>query len=180
MARLYNRIQKMDEHRLPKVMLNWDFMCNGKGWLSDLKCVAQKMNQEPPSMDHMMYDLEAMAKKALDISRLEWKEEAFTKPKLCTYVKIKDFDNPTCLAKSAMSRCQRSLVAQMLCGILPLEVETVRYQGILREHRYCRVCVTGAVEDEVHASSVLASKITERVYLISCPQLKRRKMITHV
>ncbi len=36
MARLYNRIQKMDEHRLPKVVMNWNFMSHCKGWLSDV------------------------------------------------------------------------------------------------------------------------------------------------
>ena len=68
MARLYNPIQKMDEYRLRKVMLNWDFSSNCKGWLSDLNKVIQKMDMPPPDMDHVMYDLEAMNKKALEIS----------------------------------------------------------------------------------------------------------------
>ena len=120
MARLYNRIHNMDDHRLPKVILNWDFMSRCKGWLSDLKHVATEFNLELPSMTHIMYDLDEMARTAVSKSRLEWKEEAHNKPKLCTFVKVKDFDNPTCLVKSNLSRCQRSLIAQLLCGILPL------------------------------------------------------------
>ena len=72
------------------------------------------------------------------------------KPKLRTYVKVKDFDSPACLVKIGMSRCQRSLTAQLLCGILPLELEVGRYLGTDKRFRYCKVCGTKEVEDEIH------------------------------
>ena len=72
------------------------------------------------------------------------------KPKLRTYVKVKDFDNPACLVKIGMSRCQRSLIAQLLCGILPLKLEVGRYLGTDKRFRYCKVCGTKKVEDEIH------------------------------
>ncbi len=166
MARLYNRIQNMNEDRLPKVVLNWDFLTNLKGWLSDMSSVTAKLNLEPPSMDVTSYDLEGIAKAALDISRLEWKEETKTKPKLRTYVKIKDFGDPTCLVKTSLSRCQRSLTTQLMCGILPLELEVGRYLGVDKRFRYCKVCRLRKVEDELH-------------FLFDCPMLRheRRNML---
>ena len=65
-------------------------------------------------------------------------------------MKIRDFDDEPYLVKTNMTRRQRSLVAKLLCGILPLELETGRYQGVDRKDRVCRVCGTGAVEDEIH------------------------------
>ena len=49
------------------------------------------------------------------------------KPKLRTYVQVKDFDNLTCLVKSNMSRCKMSITAQFLCGILPCELAIGRF-----------------------------------------------------
>ena len=41
-------------------------------------------------------------------------------------------------------------MSKLFCGILPLEVETGRYQGVKRENRLCRVCEREIVEDEIH------------------------------
>ena len=165
---MYNRIQKMEEYRLPKVILNWDFMNNCVGWLSDLCNVMRKFEMAQPTMEHMMYDLEMMMKKGLDVSRQEWREEIAHKPKLRTYAKIKDFESVGCLVKTGMTRYQRSLVAQLLCGILPLELEIGRFLGLDKKFRYCRVCKTGAVENEAH-------------FLFRCPALKEaRKGVLNV
>ena len=52
-----------------------------------------------------------------------------------------------------------------MCGILPLEVEVGRFQGVKRELRLCRVCGKKAVETEYH-------------FLFSCKRLiyTRKKM----
>ena len=58
--------------------------------------------------------------------------EAFEKPKLRTYVGIRDFDAQSVLTKAGLMRHQRSLVAKLMGGILPIELETGRYQGSQR------------------------------------------------
>ena len=62
--------------------------------------------------------------------------------KLDTYVKIKDFTEIGTLVKANLYRSHRSLVARLLCGILPLEVETGRFahNKVEREFRYCKLC----------------------------------------
>ena len=52
------------------------------------------------------------------------------------------------------------LVAKLLCGILLLELETGRYQGVDKKNRVCRVCGTGAVEDEITSSSAAPASET--------------------
>ena len=59
------------------------------------------------------------------------------------------------MAKSNLPRNEQSLVACLFCGILPLEVETGRYKDKdkkkkERKQRFCKVCETDKVEDELH------------------------------
>ena len=82
MARLFNRIQKMDESHLPKVVLYWDFMSRKNCWVSDLTNVMKKLGMVLPDMTLQSYDLEDMRKTAHTIARLEWKDDAFSKLKL--------------------------------------------------------------------------------------------------
>ena len=71
-------------------------------------------------------------------------------PKLDTYVQIKDFTEIAVLVKANLPRTARSLVSRFLCGILPLEVETGRYNDTKRWLRFCKVCGKLQVEDELH------------------------------
>ena len=49
-----------------------------------------------------------------------------------------------------LPKSQRSLCAQIRCGILPLHIETGRYRGLTEEDRLCEYCELGEVEDEIH------------------------------
>ena len=88
----------------------------------------------------------------------EWKIEADLKPKLRTFNKIHDFDSKQILANPTLSRYQRSILTQLKIGILPLRIETDRYQGIAPEERLCRLCALNQTEDEIH-------------FLFTCPTL---------
>ena len=94
----------------------------------------------------------------LEYNRKSWTDEAFQKPKLRTFVQIHDFDSKQLLAKSNITRYQRSLLSQLKFGILPLKIETDRYQGIPAENRICKLCDTNTPEDEIH-------------FLFKCPAL---------
>ena len=49
-----------------------------------------------------------------------------------------------------LNRGQRSLLAQFRSGILPLKIETGRYQNIPPEFRLCIMCDRDVIEDESH------------------------------
>ncbi len=49
-----------------------------------------------------------------------------------------------------MNRKHRSYLAQYWCGILPLEIETGRWQNKPVEEKICKVCESGEVENEFH------------------------------
>ncbi len=56
-----------------------------------------------------------------------------------------------------MSRNNRSIIAQIRIGILPLLIETGRFRNISVENRLCQVCNTQLIEDEIH-------------FLCTCPE----------
>ncbi len=51
---------------------------------------------------------------------------------------------------SFMSLAQRSYLAQLRCGILPLNIETGRWQGTQLDKRIYKVCNSNSVENEEH------------------------------
>ncbi len=49
-----------------------------------------------------------------------------------------------------LPKSQRSLCAQIRCGILPFHIETGRYRGVAEDDRICEYCVLNEVENEIH------------------------------
>ena len=118
----------MDRSKLPRLMLEWDYKVGAKGWLGDLLKVCVESKIPPPTELKYVYDLEPIQERFLWECREEWKAATEKMPKLDTYRDIKDFTEPAVLVKSNLPKNERSLVARLLCGILPLEVETGWYK----------------------------------------------------
>ena len=74
----------------------------------------------------------------LDLLREEWSNTVGYKPKLRNYVKFKQNINVEDYVISNISRYQRSLLAQLRMGILPLNIETGRY---IRKELNERLCL---------------------------------------
>ncbi len=49
-----------------------------------------------------------------------------------------------------MNHRQRSYLAQLRCGILPLHIETGRWYGVKEENRLCKACNNNQIENEYH------------------------------
>ncbi len=47
-------------------------------------------------------------------------------------------------------RKERSTLAQIRFGILPLHIETGRFRGTALEERTCQICNSQSIEDEFH------------------------------
>ncbi len=71
-------------------------------------------------------------------------------PKLRTYVLFKEMYCTEYYVKYCMSRQQRSLIAQLRLGILPIHIETGRFRGTQLDDRICQLYDTQEDEDEIH------------------------------
>ncbi len=160
MFRLYNRICMMSRDRLPRKILEWDYRCGAKGWLKDLLTVCNETNIPPPTELKFIYDMEPIQVKFLRQCREEWKSATEEMTKLDTYREVKDFADIGTLVKANLPRNERSLVARLLCGILPLEIETGRFRDAKRQTRNCKVCLENKIEDEIH-------------FIFTCKSLKK-------
>ena len=130
MLRLFNRINIMDASRLPKLVLVWVTSLELNSWFFEIQQIAASLNLNIHPDSGEIYDLNAAHDKLLGDQRHLWQMEANRKPKLRTYVKIRDFSKNKILAKGLLSRYQRSLISQVEFRILPLKIETDRYQGM--------------------------------------------------
>ena len=72
--------------------------------------------------------------------------------KLRTFIQIHNWDNLKTLVKARVSRMERSSVAKMKFGILPIAMETERFSKNRPEpeERKCKLCNNGDAEDEAH------------------------------
>ncbi len=75
----------------------------------------------------------------------QWSVNIARKAKLRTYVTFKDTYEVEPYALSFMNRKHACR-----CGILPLEIETGRWQNKPVEERICKICESGEAENEFH------------------------------
>ena len=150
MLRLHNRISLMSNERLPKFIYDWDISLGLDSWAYQVQQVAGSLGLPTRLPPGGQYDLAYARTKLLEKCRLSWALEAERKPKLRTFIKIHDFNQHKVITKSNLSRYQRSLLSQLKLGILPLKIETDRYQGIPEHLRLCQVCNSGSIENEYH------------------------------
>ena len=79
-----------------------------------------------------------------------WRENVNNKPKLRTYEKIKnDFKTEKYILLN-LTRSERSYLAQLRFGNLPLRIETGRYYNENVDEKLCVLFNSGQVEDEIH------------------------------
>ena len=72
------------------------------------------------------------------------------KDKLRNYALFKFSFETEPYVQKYLARNKRSLFAQLRCGILPLRIETGRYNQTLLNDRICEYCTSGLVEEEYH------------------------------
>ena len=82
--------------------------------------------------------------------KLNWLNEKLCKPKLRTYNVFKQIWGTEKYLSFSLTPFERSTIAKLRLGILPLAVETGRYNNIPLEDRICALCDLNEVETEYH------------------------------
>ena len=163
MLRYFNRINKMESNRLPKIVYDWDLSLGLNTWASEIQAIASYLGINHPLNSGESFLIPNAHSELLEKNRNSWRSEAFQKPKLRTFVKIHNFNTKQLVVQSDLTRHQRSLVSQLKMGILPLKYETDRYQGIPAENRLCKLCDLSTPEDEAHFMFVCPALDNKRV-----------------
>jgi len=148
-ARYWNRLLHMDDSRLTKSIFEADYAVNNNNWSSRLLSILNDTDRR-----HIYDGKEVIIltefQSLLEETYIEkWKNTLHSKPKLRTYVQIKDTYEIESYVKYVNSRKERSIMAQFRCGVLPLAIETGRYRNVPSNERFCFNCKT-LVESELH------------------------------
>ena len=121
MLKLWNHMTKMDSSRLAKKIFNWDLSIKNKNWSSNVENIFDDLDLLPIFMNQNICPISLAKQKLMENSIIKWKSDINSKPKLFT---AEDY------FKLNTNRQQRSLMAQLRCGILPIRIETGRFTNI--------------------------------------------------
>ena len=157
MLRLWNRLIKIPDTRLVKRIFLADCNANKPNtWATDVKKICNLIDVNEKYDEKSFIDLDAARKSISYSENIEWSNVVQSKPKLRTYKIFKTRYETEPYITANISRSERSFIAQLRSGILPLRIETGRFSRIELEHRTCQLCDLNVIESEEH-------------FLFSCP-----------
>ena len=109
----------------------------------------REVDLEPLYWSKTCVDMLSVELKLTEKACIAWAESLGKKPKLRTYMTFKNSFGVENYVRCNHSRQNRSLMAQIRLGILPLNEETGRYTNVLLQDRRCVHCPE-SIEDESH------------------------------
>ena len=122
----------MKEDRLPKKIMQWEMSYESKGWFGDLKCITHTL-QLPAPNGEFVYDLSVVEAELMKLTKSHWWANAETKSKLEYYSIFKDREDCNTIVKANLDRHERSLLTQLVSGILPIEKEMSRFTNVKKD-----------------------------------------------
>ena len=149
-ARYWNRIIRMDDSRLTKKVFLWDKHAYSKTWCSDIVNIFDSVSMINYFNQNLEIDLISLQEKLLNVNDINFRLHINSSPKLRTYIMFKEHFEIEPYLKNVINRGHRSSIAQLRAGILPLAIETGRFQNVPLEQRLCKLCTLDLIEDEVH------------------------------
>ena len=149
----------MDDTRLVKKVFLWDKMQPGRSWNNELLRVFDILDFDIPDT---LINLNTFTEQCKYIQNTEWLNNLVSKPKLRTYVTFKDKVCTEPYIYNYLAKGSRCLMAQFRSGVLPLHIETGRYDKTPLDNRVCKQCALNVIEDEYHFLCVCPSYETLR------------------
>ena len=147
MLRLWNHLVVMSPDRFTRKIFEWDK--GERGWCKNIREIMSLLDCDDGFVNNSIVNLDVANQMLRHIEFEQWKIDVLNVPKLRTFVIFKRDCNADPYVYMH-NRGQRSAIAQLRCGILPLSIETGRYNSIPLEFRLCMHCNDDTVEDEYH------------------------------
>ena len=148
--RYWNTLVKMNENRIPKKILMWEREKRGLNWSSEVKNMLLELGREGVFYNNEIINLTEIKNILCEKEKEAWKCNVVSVPKLRSFILFKKEMSPEPYIFKVINRGHRSILAQLRCGILPLRIETGRFQNIPPEFRLCLLCNQNCTEDENH------------------------------
>jgi len=150
MCRYWNRLINVDKSHILYKVFEYDYNKCKKNWSSDMKSIFSELSLSELFSNKKLLSLQFVENKLFELYSINWKNEVVTFKKLRTFVTFKKHFKEEKYLLAHLSRRERSLLAQLRLGILPLRLETGRYKGEKEEDRICMLCNNNEIENETH------------------------------
>ena len=164
MVRQFQRIIKMKNDRLPKIVFLWDKKIseqnNFSTWYKEIKTIHETYNMTHYFNNNLSCNLE-MLRLSMEVKQsVELRNKCALKPKIKLYNEIAEFGKtPTYLSLPLTFR-QKMFIAKLRLSALPIRIETGRFERprLPPNERLCASCrVPNAIENEEHFMFVCPS-----------------------
>ena len=126
--RLFNQIVTMPRDRLTRQILEWDALQGGER-TSNVETLLDSIGNEESWVNRTPVNTVIAHKKLYEMFQSTWKLELQNKPKLRTYVKLKEGFGVEPHLVANLKKNRRVLISQLHVGCLPIVLETGQYQG---------------------------------------------------
>ena len=148
--KFWNKLCQTSESRLLRKVFDWDYHNKYRfSWCKEIENLLSTLNLHDSFLNKTLVDINQCKSILCQMDRDNWKTKITTSPKLRTYCTFKENPHLEPYVYKIKNRQERSLLAKLRFGTLPLQVEIGRWQNIKFEDRVCPICHTG-VEDENH------------------------------
>ena len=150
MLRFWNRILNVGNDRLLRRIFEADYRICNNNWCSEVRSIMSRLDLDEYFEHKLIVAFDSVKLKTASLYSTNWFNNVTTVPKLRSYITFKsEFKTENYLLMN-LSRKERSPMAQLRCGILPLRIETGRYTRKSPAERLCKLCDDAAIEDKKH------------------------------
>jgi hypothetical protein len=117
----------MDDNRLTKKIFHINYRLFQNNWSSDIKTVMDTLGFRDNFTNKSIVDIQLARNKVNDHFTVMWQSTLQSYPELRTCKQFKQEFKIEQYVILNLSKNERSALAQLRCGILPLRIETGRY-----------------------------------------------------
>ena len=143
---------KMDNSKLVKHIFNYDYGICKNNWSADMKYIFSMLDMSDVFNNTFMCNMKSLREQMTILNNRQWSININNKPKLHNIesmlfksdLHLEDY------VKYHMHKRHWPLFAQFRVGILPLYIETGRYDNSPLATRIYKLCDSHALEDEFH------------------------------
>ena len=148
LLRMYNQIMCMDHDRIPRAMLTYNEEHGGE-WSTSVNNLLGCIGKGEAWEDKTAVNTESAKIELMRMFEEVWQDGIKEKPKLRTYILFKNKFEVEPYLTANLPKWKRSLISQIRCGTLGLQIELGRYSKTPASERTCQLCKS-AVQDEFH------------------------------
>lgn len=147
--RYYNRLVRLEDHRLPKRIYKFS-KHNSNSW----SCLTRELLEDLGLQDYWWNDspipVELANFRLRELCLEEYWRSVMSKSKLRLFRTLRCGLSPAKHVVAGLNKRQRSLISRLRCGVLHLRIETGRFVHESIGERLCLLCDENQVESEHH------------------------------